>query len=82
VNNIHTLFDCQAAIVDNVHMIKMPRMGRKPLGKEKYHFTCPPDLMERFDRIAAELGTTRSDLLVTMIRGRVERDADPKRKRK
>ena len=53
--------------MDNLPMPKIARMGRKPLGKEKYHFTAPPDLMARFDAIAAGLGTTRSDLLVRMI---------------
>ena len=59
-------------------MNKIPRMGRKPLGKQKYHLTCPPDLMKRFDALAASLGTTRSDLLVMMIRDRVNKAEKPK----
>jgi hypothetical protein len=56
------------------------RMGRKPLGKVAYQFTSPPDLMKRFDRLAASLGTTRSDLLVSLMRDRLAREAAGKGK--
>lgn len=49
-------------------MAKIPRMGRKKLGKEAYQFTCPPKLMEQFDKDASAQGLTRSDLLVMLMR--------------
>ena len=62
-------------------MNKICRMGRKKLGKEKYHFTCQPELMSRFDEIAALQGITRSDLLVAMIRERIAKNDQIDRKR-
>jgi metal-responsive CopG/Arc/MetJ family transcriptional regulator len=63
-------------------MATMTKMGRPKLGKVAYQFTCPPDLLTRFDAIAADMGLTRSDLLVTLIRERVEKHDRAERKGK
>lgn len=68
--------------MDNLHMIKIWRMGRKPLGKEKYHFTCRPAVMAKFDKIASEMGATRSDLLAAMIQERISKQEKSERKGK
>jgi hypothetical protein len=54
-------------------MAKISRMGRKPLGKEAYQFTCPPKLMEQFDKLASSRGLTRSDLLVMLMREHMDK---------
>lgn len=48
-------------------MAKLLRMGRKKLGKAAYQFTCPPKIMEQFDKRAAAQGKTRSDLIVALM---------------
>lgn len=74
------IIDCQVFLVHNVHMIKIQRMGRKPLGKKSYQFTCPPALMVDFDKIVADDNKTRSDELVEMIKKRVDEAKHAKRK--
>ena len=54
-------------------------MGRKPLGKQAYQFTCPPKLMKEFDRLAESQGLTRSDLIVSLMREHLAKQDKPQR---
>ena len=48
-------------------------MARKRLGKKTFHFTAPPELIAKLDKLAARRSSTRSDLIAAIVREFLEK---------